>query len=131
MLQALTAPFLSSVLLGALALGLTATVPEPAPPETARRLMLHAGRQPHAIYITAWACGDVVANVREGALEPMRFTTRAWISDGCRWEGVETLVPIGPRTFAYDYRENILECAPDAVPAYKTPRKGFVTVERF
>lgn len=133
MLQALTAPAFKSVVFGGALLAASAVMvaPEGKPTVTTHRLVLHAVEEPNALYLTAWEHGDVTIRFEEGRLRPLTFTTRAWITDGCKWQGTETLVPIDGHSFAYDYSETILECAPDAVPAYKTPRKGLVTVDSY
>ena len=99
-----------------------------------QRLALHTTARPHAIYFSAWGDGDGHAGIvhikrTDGALHPIRFTTRASVSDGCRWLGTETLLPIDNRTYSYSYEETILDCDPDAKPALKTPRTGYVTIE--
>ena len=63
------------------------------------------------------------------SINPVTFKTRAQVYDGCRWLGVETLIPRDERSFDYDYSEYILSCEPGATPARKTPRKGLVTIE--
>ena len=132
MLHALTAPVFKSVVLGSLVLAAGAVaatqVATSAPASTAHRLVLHAIEEPRALYLTAWQQGDLVMAAHGDRLTPLVFKTRAWISDGCQWEGTETLLPISGHSYAYDYSETILARAPDAVPALKTPRKGLVTV---
>jgi hypothetical protein len=55
-----------------------------------RRLVLHTVSRPCTVYLTAWRHGDVKLEVGN-KLEPLTFKTRAWVSDGCRWQGTETL----------------------------------------
>jgi hypothetical protein len=97
------------------------------------RLALHTTARPRAIYFSAWGDGDghngVVRLHHTDALQPITFHTRASVNDGCRWLGTETLVPIDEHTYSYSYAETILDCDPDAKPAIKTPRIGYVTVE--
>jgi hypothetical protein len=92
------------------------------------RLVLDAPVEPNAIYLTAWEDGDVLMPVDPGMHESITFTTRATISDGCRWMGTEILEPIDEAHYSYSYDETILECAPDATPYVKTPRVGLVTI---
>ncbi len=92
------------------------------------RLRLHAEAMPHAIYLSVWDSGDLYLSL-PAHHEKIVFETRARISDGCEWLGIETLVPIDATRFAYDYSEEILSCEPGAIPAYKTPRQGIVTVD--
>ncbi len=127
--HALTAPVLKALLSSAAVLAGSAYFVASQPDVTRHRLVLDAEVRCDAIYLTAWDHGAVVVSLQGGELRPVTFTTRAWLTDGCRWEGVETLVPVDASHFAYDYRETVLECVPDAVPAIKTPRQGVVTVE--
>jgi len=126
---ALTAPVLKAVRSSAAVLASSAYYVASQPAATKHRRVLDAEIRPDALYLTAWDHGAVVMALQGGELRPVTFTTRAWLSDGCRWQGVETLVPVDATHFAYDYRETILECLPDATPALKTPRQGVVTVE--
>ena len=129
MLQALTTPVLTSVVLGGLLLGAGLGAAQVTSNHaTSRRLVLHAPEKPHALYLSAWDEGDVRIDVGD-KLQPMRFEIRASVSDGCRWLAIETLDPIDDRTFSYDYSEYIIECNEDATPASTTPRTGFVVVE--
>jgi hypothetical protein len=123
---ALTSPVYRSVAVGGLLLALSLAYGRS---HQAHRLRLHAVDEPSCVYVTAWRRGDVRIDVEPGKLTPLRFTTRAWLSDGCRWLGKERLDPIGPRTYAYRYDEVILGCEPDAEPYLKTPRTGTVTIE--
>ena len=126
MQQALTSPVYRSVAVGGLLLALSLALGHSP---RSHRLVLHAVDEPSCIYVTAWRHGDVRLAVDPGKLAPLRFSTRAWLSDGCQWLGRERLDPIGPRTYAYRYDEIILGCDPDAEPYVKTPRTGTVTVE--
>jgi hypothetical protein len=92
------------------------------------RLVLDAPVEPTAIYLTAWEDGDVWMPLDPELHQTITFTTRATISDGCRWMGTEVLEPLDEAHYAYSYDETILECAPDAVPYVKTPRVGTVTI---
>jgi hypothetical protein len=106
---------------------------------THHRLTLHTETLEHAIYLTVFAEGRMERDVSDlrpldvmftgDEREPLRFSTRALIEDGCVWEGREQLVPIDAHSFSYSYDEKIIRCAPDAIPAIKTPRTGIVTVE--
>jgi hypothetical protein len=135
MRQALVAPVLKSVVLGGILLAVGVIHAR-----TTRhhhhhhRLVLHTTARPHAIYFSAWGDGDghagvVHVNLADSGLRPITFNTKASVSDGCRWLGTETLVPIDAHTYSYSYNETILDCDPDAMPALKTPRTGYVTVE--
>ncbi|MBS1123670.1 MAG: hypothetical protein H6Q90_5898, partial [Deltaproteobacteria bacterium] len=93
------------------------------------RLVLHAVDEPNAFYLSAWRDGDVKVQFDSTELQAITFKVRASVYDGCEWLGTETLVPIDANSFAYDYSETILSCAPDAVPLRKTPRTGLVTIE--
>ena len=91
------------------------------------RLVLAAPDEPHAIYLSVFGDGDVTIASHDAGLEPLRFETRAYVSDGCRWLGIETLTPIDDAHYAYSYDEKILSCEPGATPCRKTPRGGVVT----
>ena len=80
------------------------------------------------MYLTAWRHGPVVAPFEGDSLVPLTFTTTALVSDGCRWEGIETLEPIDAKRYAYRYEERILSCEDGAEPFLKTPRTGTVVV---
>jgi hypothetical protein len=128
MQQALTSPVFRSLAVGVVVLVLSIAQISAKQPH-ARRLVLHARSSPHALYLTAWRHGDVAMPYEGDKLVPLTFTTRASVSDGCRWLATETLVPIGAARYAYRYDETLLECDPGATPCIKTPRTGFVTVE--
>lgn len=128
---ALTAPVYKSIALAALALGVGAAASSlysSSEPVT-HRMRLHAVDEPNAIYLSVFRNGDIRVRFDGGELHPLTFKVRATISDGCRWLGIETLVPRDERSFDYDYSERILACEPGATPARKTPRKGVVTIE--
>jgi hypothetical protein len=130
-MQALEVPLLKTTMVAALALGAFAV---PARRHhhhhlQEHRLVLHAPVQQHAIYLTAWSAGDFMYPVDPNDLQPIHFAMKAFISDGCQWLGEEALTPRNGR-FEYVYNETILSCEPDATPAYKTPRTGFVTLDR-
>lgn len=131
MRHALTSPVLGSIALGAIALtlgALHATLDE-AP--VTRRLVLYAEQRPDAIYLTAFERGERIMTFDRAELRPITFEIRAVLYDGCSWLGTETLVPLDESTYSYEYEETILECLPGAVPLFKTPRTGLVTVERY
>jgi hypothetical protein len=120
------APILKLSALGALALSAAAFAAAPRHhPPVHHRLALDAPVLPRALYLSAWMDGDVFV---DGDLSPMQFTTRAYVSDGCRWMGTETLEPIDEHQLAYRYDETILGCEPGATPYIKTPRTGVVNV---
>ena len=128
MQQALTTPLFRSCVLGLslLSIGAAAAALREDPVE--RRLSLFAPEQPESLYISAWRHGDIVMSFDDEQLVPITFTTRASLTDGCRWLGIERLVPLDDRTYSYQYSEVILDCQPGATPALKTPRVGFVRV---
>jgi hypothetical protein len=127
MLHAIEAPLFKLALVAGAALAAsTAMRPARVHAPVTHRLSLQAPVQPNALYLTAWAEGDVKVT---GELQAMTFTTRAYVNDGCRWMGIEKLEPIDARHFSYTYDETILSCDPDSVPYFKTPRTGIVTVE--
>jgi len=132
MQQALTTPVMRSVVVGALFFGMglagALTLPPRHEPMT-RRLVLHAHERPNAIYLSAWRDGDLRVTFEDGQLRPITFHVRATLADGCRWMGTETLVPIDARTFAYEYDDTSLDCAPHETQYIPTPRTGLVTVE--
>ena len=127
MQQALTSPVFRSLAVGGVVLGLSIAMAAKQP--HGRHLVLHAPSAPHALYLTAWRHGPVAMPYEGEELVPLTFTTRASVSDGCRWMATETLVPVGPARYMYRYDETLLECDADATPCIKTPRTGYVTVE--
>jgi hypothetical protein len=129
MLQALTVPLYRSVALGGLLLALTVAQARETKPQHVRRLALHAVAEPGALYLTAWRNGAVRVPFEGEALVPLTFNTVALVNDGCRWLGIETLVPRDHDSYAYRYEEAILGCEPGAVPYLKTPRTGVVTID--
>jgi hypothetical protein len=129
-MQALTSPVFRSIAVGGVLLVLAISQMGATKSTDGRVLVLHARSQPGAVYLTAWQYGPVAIPFDGEELVPLRFTTRASVSDGCRWLGIETLVPVGPTRYAYRYDETLLDCDPGATPYSKTPRTGCVTVER-
>jgi hypothetical protein len=94
------------------------------------RLVLHAPEESRAhFYVSAWADGDVF--VANADAKSMTFVRRGDEHDGCTWQGTEKLTRLSTGVYAYDYKETILSCRPDANPFEKTPRSGIVTVERW
>jgi hypothetical protein len=94
------------------------------------RLVLHAPEESRAhFYVSAWAEGDVF--VANADAKSMTFVRRGDEHDGCTWQGTEKLTRLSAAVYAYDYKETILSCRPDANPFEKTPRSGIVTVERW
>jgi len=128
MQQALATPLFRSCVLGLVLLSLGATAAALHEDPVSRRLSLFAPEDPEAVYISAWRNGDIAVTFEDERLVPITFKTRASVTDGCRWLGIEKIVPIDSRTFAYDYSEVILDCDPGAKPARKTPRTGYVLV---
>lgn len=131
-MQAVTTPVFGSVVVGGLLLGLAVVAPSFASQDSdpTRRLVLHTVHEPNAIYLSAWRSGDVKVQLENGELRPITFRVRATLPDGCRWEGIETLMPIDDRSFTYGYDERILSCPAGTESTYrKTPRAGLVIVE--
>jgi hypothetical protein len=129
MQQALTSPVFRSIAVGGVLLGLAISQVGETKSTKERVLVLHARSEPGAVYLTAWLHGPVAMPFEGDELVPLRFTTRASVSDGCRWQATETLVPVGPTRYAYRYDETLLSCEPGSTPYRKTPRTGCVTVE--
>src|SRR6266545_1712352 len=94
------------------------------------RLTLHAPADPNAFYLSAWNDGEVFIDHDARDRKPVVFTRRGEENDGCTWVGTERLIPIAVNAYHYSYEETILSCRPGAMPFYKTPRGGIVTVER-
>ena len=128
MLQAVEAPVLKLAAVAGVALAVAAFAPRAHDHSVVQRLELHAEILPRAIYLTAWDQGDVFVTLPDGHARSMTFKTRAFISDGCEWLGIEQLVPDGKDRYFYSYDEEILSCEPGAIPALKTPRTGYATV---
>jgi hypothetical protein len=128
MLQAVTVPVVRSVVLGGLVLGLAAFAGRTTHHPVTHHLVLNAPVEAHAIYLTAFDHDEVLAAFDSSEPTPLVFEMRVAMPDGCRWLGVETLVPIDDHRFTYDYSETILDCDCGATPFRKTPRTGIVTV---
>jgi hypothetical protein len=94
------------------------------------RLTLHAPVDSKAFYLSAWNDGEVFIDHDARDHKAVVFTRRGDEHDGCTWLGTERLVPIAVNAYHYSYEETILSCRPGAMPFYKTPRAGIVTVER-
>ena len=58
---------------------------------------------------------------------PLTLETTYDFEDGCTWQAVETLVPIGNGEFRYQYREHMVSCDEDAIPAMACERGGVVS----
>lgn len=129
MQHASAAPVFKSIALAGLALGLGVAASSPSPDPATHRLALHAVDAPDAIYLSVFRNGDIRVRFGGDAIHPITFRTYASVFDGCRWLGIETLVPRDERSFHYDYSERILSCEPGATPTRKTPRTGIVTIE--
>ncbi len=127
-MQALEVPVLKSVLFAAAAVGALAFVPT-AKDTHMHRLVLHAPVNPHALYLTQWENGPIEVALDPDHLEPLRFEMRAYVSDGCRWLGVEQLTPSGVHRYAYRYNDYKLACEPNALRTVPTPRSGWVEVQ--
>jgi len=127
---AVQAPVLKLLAVGGASLALAIGAMHPAHSHrTTHRLSLDAPVEPNAIYITAWAHGDVTITRDDAHPRAFVIMSRARIPDGCTWQGIERLVPIDARHYSYSYDEAIVSCEPDAIPYVKTPRTGLVTVE--
>lgn len=129
MQHALSAPVLKSIAIAGLALGLGAAASSRTPARVTHRLALHAVDRPDTVYLSAFRDGDIYMTFEGGELSPLTIKVYASVFDGCRWLGIERLVPRDERSFYYDYSERILECDPGAIPTNATPRQGIVTVE--
>ena len=129
MQQALTSSLYRSIAVGGLLLAALAVAHARGPKPHKHHLALHAVDQPGALYLTRWHNGPVRVSIEGDKLVPLRFSMIASINDGCRWEGIETLMPIDNHRYFYRYDEKILECEPGADPYIKTPRTGLVTIE--
>ncbi|HSD89113.1 MAG TPA: hypothetical protein VLB44_16405 [Kofleriaceae bacterium] len=130
MLQAVEAPLLKMAAVAGAALLVSAFVaPHHKDHAVVQRLSLHAPEEPNALYLTAWSDGDVFVTLHDGKARSLTFQTRAFINDGCEWLATEQLIPTGDDRYSYSYDEEILSCEPNAVPARKTPRTGYVSVE--
>lgn len=125
---ALASPVFRSLALGTLLLAATVGGVLAHKSRHHHHLVLHTYSQPGAIYLTAWRNGPVLAPFEGDELEPLVYTTTARVVDGCRWQATETLEPIDAKRYAYRYEEKILSCVEGAVPFYKTPRTGTVTL---
>src|ERR1700674_3963655 len=101
-MQVVEAPVLRMVAIAGAALAFGALVETQAQP--IHRLLLHAPLEAGAAYLSAWLDGEVRIAIGD-ELRPITFTMRAEVSDGCRWLGTETLIPIDARTFRYSYDE--------------------------
>jgi hypothetical protein len=128
MQYALTTPVLKSLAVASALLGLGAAASALTPDHVTHRLRLHAVDNPSHVYLTVFRRGDIRVRFEGKEIIPVTFKTRGRIA-GCRWLGIEKLVPRDERSFDYEYSEQILSCQPGATPWIKTPRKGVVTVE--
>lgn len=113
-------------MIGAAMVAALAFAPRPHDHVYKHRLVLDAPSEPGDLYLTVFD-GDVTIASHEPGLVPLRFETRAYLTDGCRWLGMETLTPMDAHRYAYRYDEAIISCEPGATPARKTPRTGIVT----
>jgi hypothetical protein len=130
MQQALTSPVARAVLIGGLLLAVSLSLARTRPhcAEHKVRLVLHTVTEPDTLYLTWWRDGDVRVALEPGELVPLRFTTRAWVNDGCLWKGTETLEPIDAHHYAYRYEDRVLRCRGADSPYITSLRTGFVTV---
>ena len=126
---AASVPLLKQAAVASAALGLMVGLAVPHHHLNEHRLSLHAPARCNAIYLTAWAHGDVTIKRDDASPQPITFQTRGVIPDGCTWLGIETLVPIDAHRYYYEYNEEILSCPEGATRYIKTPRQGIVTVE--
>jgi hypothetical protein len=125
---AVEAPVLKVIALGGMTLAMSAFLHHPSH-RSHHRLSLHAPTNPSYLYLTRFEAGDISITRDDSDLKTVTFTTRAFVNDGCEWLGIETLVPVDGKHYAYSYDEAILSCAPDANPCIKTPRTGVVVVD--
>jgi len=132
MLHAVQTPVLKLAMVGAAGIATMAGASALQTPSHAVRqhLALHAPVRPGAIYLTAFADGDVTVQLADSRPYRITFTITATLPDRCDWQATEVLDPIDATTYAYSYDEEMLGCAPGAEPQYiPTPRTGTVTVE--
>jgi hypothetical protein len=131
MLHALQAPLFRSVLVATLVLGVgVAAYARQSSTPNRHRLSLHTNWDCDAIYLSSWTQGeDLKMSISEGELRPLVLENRAWMWDGCKWLGTETLVPIDNHRYSYEYEETVLSCKPGHHPTHKTPRTGIVVVD--
>ena len=131
--EALVAPSLRWTVMGAAIAAAIAVMPPEHP--GAHRYMLTLSAPPPTekgtIYLSVFEDGDVTFATDYDGLFGLRFETTAWLSDGCKWLGYETLEPADATHYTYTYDEEILECRDGARPGIKTPREGIVTVEPY
>lgn len=126
MMQALLAPVLKSIVLGGIGIGVALGFHHGGDGRVTHRLRLHAIVEPNAIYLTEFDQGDIKLDyVKDKTLTFSNETTYY----GCHWLGMETLIPVNDREFAYVYDEVVMSCEPGATATRKTPRTGTVTVE--
>ena len=126
--QAVAIPHLKWTAMGAVVAAALAFAPRAHSHVYEHRLVLSAPIEADATYLSVFTMGGpVTIGSHEPGLEPIGFETRAYLSDGCRWLGIETLWPIDATHYSYRYEEAILSCEPGATPARKTPRTGIVT----
>ena|SRR6185436_11569463 len=128
MRQALVSPVFRSIAIASVLLALAVTGLA-ANSQHTRRLVLHAVERPGELYISAWSDGPIAVPFSGKELIPLTYKTRAYVTDGCRWLGTETLIPMSDGRYFYDYSETLLGCRPGATPCVKTPRTGIVTIE--
>lgn len=128
MLHALSAPVLPSLAVAGLALGIGAAVSSPEPADATYRLRLCAKSEPDHLYLSRFRDGDILLRLPRQEIQSVTLHTRAHVSDGCRWLGIERLTPRNAYSFHYDYSERRLSCDPGAKPATPTPRRGVVYV---
>ena len=131
---AVVAPSMRSIVAGAaVAIGIF-QLPSAHPGAHRIRMTLDAPPPEHAgtLYLSVFTDGgDVTVTTDYDDLVPLRFETRAFVNDGCRWLGTEMLTPIDSAHYAYAYDEERLSCEPGGptIETIKTPRQGIVTVE--
>jgi hypothetical protein len=128
-MDALSAPLFRSLLVGVLATASIAAVTSSGDDSVTRRLSLHSIEERNSYYLSAWEDGDVHVTFPDSELHGVVFYSRARLTDGCRWTGIEKLTPISGNAFFYEYSESITECKAGAKPYRKTPRTGMVTIE--
>jgi hypothetical protein len=129
MLHALQAPVFRSVLVAALVLGVGVAAHARQSTPNRHRLSLHTNWDCDAIYLSSWTQGEDLKMSIAVPANTLVFENRAWMWDGCKWLGVEKLVPIDDHRYAYDYSETVLTCKPGHHPTHKTPRTGVVIVD--
>ena len=120
--------------MGAAILAALAAMPPEHPSAHRYKLTLSAppaADPDYTVFLSVFDDGEVTLATDFDGLVGLRFESTAWLTDGCKWLGYETLEPADATHYTYTYDEEILECRDGAKPGTKTPREGIVTVEPY